>query len=244
MSRTQILALGVDKVTMAEAVDRCLAWIEGDQPRLIVTPNAEHVYQAVQDPAFAAIENGADLVIPDGIGVLMASRILGDPVPEKVAGVELSTNLIAAMSERGRGSVYLLGGRPEVVTEAARRLKERFPGITIAGHQHGYYKPDEEAAVIAAIAAARPDLLVVGMGMPRQEQWLAAHLRETGAKLGIGAGGTIDVWAGAAPRAPEWMIKSNLEWLFRVVKLGRYSRSLPPLAKFMLLVMAQKVRGR
>lgn len=244
MSRTQILALGVDKITMAEAVDRCLAWMGGDQPRLIVTPNAEHVYQAVQDPAFAAIENSADLVIPDGIGVLMASRILGDPVPEKVAGVELSTNLVSAMSQRGRGSVYLLGGRPEVVAEAARRLKERYPGITIAGHQHGYYKPEEEPAVIAAIAAARPDLLVVGMGMPRQEQWLAAHLRETGAKVGIGAGGTIDVWAGAAPRAPEWMIKSNLEWLFRIVKLGRYSRSLPPLAKFIMLVVAQKVRGR
>lgn len=244
MNRTQILALGVDKVTMAEAVDRCLAWIDGDQSRLVVTPNAEHVYQAVQDPAFAAIENGADLVIPDGIGVLMASRMLGDPVPEKVAGVELSTNLIAEMSKRGRGSVYLFGGGPEVVAEAARRLKERFPGITIAGHQHGYYKPEEEPAIIAAIAAAHPDLLVVGMGMPRQEQWLAAHLRATGAKVGIGAGGTIDVWAGAAPRAPEWMIRSNLEWLFRIVKLGRYSRSLPPLAKFMLLVMAQKVRGR
>ncbi|MDF2627190.1 MAG: putative N-acetyl-mannosamine transferase [Symbiobacteriaceae bacterium] len=244
MSRTQILALGVDKVTMAEAVERCLSWAEGDQPRLIVTPNAEHVYQAVKDPAFAAIENGADLVIPDGIGVLMASRILGDPVPEKVAGVELSTNIIAAMSNRGRGSVYLLGGRPEVVAEAARRLKERFPGITIAGHQHGYYKPDQEPAVIAAIAAARPDLLVVGMGMPKQEEWLAAHLRETRAKLGIGAGGTIDVWAGAAPRAPEWMIKSNLEWLFRIVKLGRYSRSLPPLFKFMAMVAAQRMRGR
>ncbi|HYF79893.1 MAG TPA: WecB/TagA/CpsF family glycosyltransferase [Symbiobacteriaceae bacterium] len=244
MSRTQILALGVDKVTMAQAVDLCLTWTDGDQSHLVVTPNAEHVYLAVQDPAFAAIENGADLVIPDGIGVLMASRILGDPVPEKVAGVELSTNIIAEMSKRGRGSVYLLGGRPEVVAEAARRLKERFPGVTIAGHQHGYYKPDEEQAVIAAIAAARPDLLVVGMGMPKQEQWLAAHLRETGAKVGIGAGGTIDVWAGAAPRAPEWMIKGNLEWLFRIVKLGRYSRSLPPLAKFILLVMAQKVRGR
>lgn len=244
MNRTHILAIGIDKVTMAEAVESCLAWVDGDKPRLIVTPNAEHVYRAVHDPEFAAIENSADLVIPDGIGVLMASRILGDPVPEKVAGVELATNLLAAMSNRGRGSVYLLGGKPEVVAEAARRLGERFPGVTVAGYQDGYFKPDAESEVVAAIRRAKPDLLVVGMGMPRQEIWLARHLPETGAKIGIGAGGTIDVWAGAAPRAPQWMIKSNLEWLFRIVKMGRYSRSLPPLAKFMGLVVLQKVRGR
>ncbi|HWH68532.1 MAG TPA: WecB/TagA/CpsF family glycosyltransferase, partial [Candidatus Sulfotelmatobacter sp.] len=197
-----------------------------------------------KDPEFASIINGADLVIPDGIGVLMASRMLGDPVPEKVAGVELSTNLVEAMSRRNRGSVYLVGARPEVVAEAARRLKERFPGITIAGFQHGYFKPEEEPGIIAAIRSARPDFLVVGMGMPRQEKWLHQHLEELGAKVSIGAGGTIDVWAGAAPRAPEWMIKSNLEWLFRIVKLGRYSRSLPPLFKFVGLVAAQRMRGR
>lgn len=243
MSRTQILNIGIDKVTMPEAVERCLTWTDGEQPRLVVTPNAEHAYMAEKDPEFASIINGADLVIPDGIGVLMASRMLGDPVPEKVAGVELATNLVAAMSQRGRGSVYLLGARPEVVAEAARRLTERFPGITV-GHQHGFFQPEDEPAVIAAIQAARPDFLVVGMGMPRQEKWLHRHLHELGAKVSVGAGGTIDVWAGAAPRAPEWMIKSNLEWLFRIVKLGRYSRSLPPLVKFVGMVVAQKMRGR
>lgn len=244
MSRTQILTIGVDKVTMQEAVALCLAWTDGDQPRLVVTPNAEHAYMAEKDPAFASIINGADLVIPDGIGVTMASRILGDPVPEKVAGVELATNLLAAMSERGRGSVYLLGAKPTVVAEAASRVQKRFPGVTIAGYQHGYFKPEEEPAVVAAIRAARPDFLVVGMGAPRQEKWLHQYLGELGARVAIGAGGTIDVWAGVAPRAPEWMIKTNLEWLFRVVKLGRYSRSLPPLFKFVGMVVAQKVRGR
>ncbi|HYF93307.1 MAG TPA: WecB/TagA/CpsF family glycosyltransferase [Symbiobacteriaceae bacterium] len=244
MNRTRILAIGIDKVTMSEAVDRCLAWIDEEKPRLVVTPNAEHAYMALKDSEFASIINGADLVIPDGIGVLMASRMLGDPVPQKVAGVELSTNLIAAMSGRGRGSVYLLGARPEVVAEAAHRLKERFPGVTVAGFQHGFFKPDEEPAVVAAVRAARPDFLVVGMGMPRQEKWLHHYLGELGAKVAIGAGGTIDVWAGAAPRAPQWMIKSNLEWLFRIVKLGRYSRSLPPLFKFVWLVAAQRMRGR
>ncbi|HWI61035.1 MAG TPA: WecB/TagA/CpsF family glycosyltransferase [Symbiobacteriaceae bacterium] len=244
MSRARILAIEVDKVTMSEAVGRCLAWVDGEGSHMVVTPNAEFAYAATKDPEFASILNGADLVIPDGIGILMAARLLGDPVPEKVAGVELSANLIGAMAKRGRGSVYLLGARPEVVAQAAQRIQERFPGITIAGYQHGYYKPEEEAAVISAIRAARPDFLIVGMGMPRQEKWLHQHLRETGAKVGIGAGGTIDVLAGVAPRAPEWMIKSNLEWLFRIVKLGRIGRSLPPLIRFVGKVAVQKVRGR
>lgn len=244
MSRARILAIEVDKVTMSEAVARVLAWIDGEGSHMVVTPNAEFAYAATKDPEFASILNGADLVIPDGIGILMAAQMLGEPVPEKVAGVELSTNIVEAMSQRGRGRVYLLGARPEVVAEAARRLKERFPGVTIAGYQHGYYKPEEEAAVVAAIREARVDYLVLGMGMPRQERWLHRYLRETGAKVGIGNGGTIDVWAGAAPRAPEWMIRSNLEWLFRIVKLGRIGRSLPPLIKFVGKVAVQKVRGR
>lgn len=243
MSRAQILTIGIDKVTMSEAVERCLAWTEGEQSHLVVTPNAEHAYMAKHDPAFASIINGADLVIPDGIGILMASRILGDPVQEKVAGVEMATHIVKAMSDRGRGRVYLLGAKPEVVAEAARRLRERFPGVDVDYH-HGYFQPSEEPGVIAAIRAAKPDFLVVGMGAPRQEMWLHQHLQETGAKVGVGAGGTIDVWAGVAPRAPQWMITSNLEWLFRIVKLGRYSRSLPPLVKFVGLVVAQRIRGR
>lgn len=244
MSRVQVLALGVDKVTMEEAVARCLAFIEGDRPRLVVTPNAEIAYAARQDTALAKVLNGADLVVPDGIGVVVATRILGDPVPEKVGGVDLATNLLAALSQQGRGRVFLLGTRPEVVAEAARRLAERFPGITVAGYRDGYFTTEEEPAVVAAIRDAQVDVLFAGMGSPKQEVWLSEHLAELNAKVSIGVGGTLDVWAGAARRAPDWMIRANLEWLYRIVKFGRYGRSLPPLIRFALAVAASKVRGR
>lgn len=244
MSRSQILAIGVDKVTMTEAIARCLAFLEGTQPRLVVTPNAEIAYAAAHDPALAAVINGADLVIPDGIGVVMASRLLGDPVPEKVGGTDLSTHLLRELSQRGQGRVYLLGTRPDVVAEAARRIETNYPGVRVVGYHDGYFGPEQEAAIIREIREARADLLFAGMGSPRQERWLSQHLTELNAKVSLGVGGTIDIWAGAARRAPEWMIKANLEWLFRVVKFGRYSRSLPPLAKFVLAVMAHRMRGR
>ncbi len=243
MSRVRILAIGVDKVTMGEAVARCLDFVRSGRPHLVVTPNAEITYAATRDPELAGIINGADLVVPDGAGVVLASRILGDPVPEKVAGVELSTNLVAELS-RMNGSVYLLGTRPEVVQVAAHRLKERFPGLAEVYFHHGFFKPEETEAVVAGIRAKRPQALFVGMGAPRQERWLARHLQALGVPVCIGVGGTLDVWAGVASRGPEWMVRANLEWLYRVVKMGRYGRSLPPLVKFMLKVMAQRVWGR
>jgi len=131
-----------------------------------------------------------------------------------------------------------------VVAEAARRLAERYPGITVAGYRDGYFSPAEEADVVAAIRAARADVLFVGMGSPKQERFLSRNLDRLNVKIGMGVGGTLDVWAGAARRAPDWMIRANLEWLYRIVKFGRYGRSLPPLFKFMLAVLVTRVRGR
>lgn len=244
MSRVRILSIGVDKVTMREAVDRCLAFIDQGTPHLVVTPNAEIAYAASKDPELEALINSADLVIPDGIGIVMASRLMGDPVPEKVGGADLSTNLLRALDARKQGRVFLFGTKPEVVAEAARRIGQQYPGVTVAGYRDGFFTPEDEPAILAQIKAAQPDVLFVALGSPRQERWLRKYLPETGAKVGIGVGGTIDVWAGAVPRAPKWMIKANLEWLFRIVKLGRYSRSLPPLFKFVLAVVGTRMRGR
>ncbi|HEY3368907.1 MAG TPA: WecB/TagA/CpsF family glycosyltransferase [Symbiobacteriaceae bacterium] len=243
MSRIQILTIGVDKVTLKAAEALCLRWMEDSRPRLVVTPNAEIGYAAYKNPDLAAVLNQADLAIPDGAGIVLASKVLGDPVPGKVAGVDLATCLLAALSQRG-GRIYLLGARPEVVSEAARRVAKQYPGLTIAGFRDGYFGQEEESKVVAEIRAANVDALFVGLGAPRQEFWLSQHLADLNAKVSLGIGGTLDIWAGAAPRAPKWMVKANLEWLFRIVKLGRYSRSLPPLIKFVLLVIAQRLKGR
>lgn len=243
MSRVQILAIQVDKVTMDEALQRCLSWVDGNEPKLVITPNAEIAHRAGTDPELARLINEADLVIADGIGIVWASKILGEPVPQKVAGIELVNGLLRALSNRGRGSVYLLGAKPEVVAESARRVAELYPGVTVAGYHHGYFGPDEEAAVVARVADARPDVLVVGMGAPRQEKFMDRYRHQLGAKVSFGAGGTIDGWAGVSPRAPQWMIRANLEWLYRIVRLGRVSRALPPLMKFGLAVVTRRLRG-
>lgn len=243
MTRTQILSIGVDKVTMQEALDRCLSFLGSMQPHLVVTPNAEITYAASKDPELAAILNGADLVIPDGAGVVLASRILGDPVPQKVAGADLATNLLHALHIRRRGRIYLLGTRLEVVAEAARRIARDYPGLHVAGYRDGFFRPEEETEVIQAIRSANVDILFAALGSPRQERWLSHNLKDLNARIAMGVGGTIDVWAGTAQRAPRWMIRANLEWLFRVVKFGRYGRSLPPLARFMLAVAASRLRG-
>ncbi|MFZ5815805.1 MAG: WecB/TagA/CpsF family glycosyltransferase [Bacillota bacterium] len=244
MSRARILSIGVDKVTMEEAVTRCLSFLDERAPHLVVTPNAEIAYSASKNPDLAAIINGADLVVADGSGILLASRLLRDPVPEKVAGADLATNLLAALNARRRGRIFLFGTRSEVVAEAARRLQRQYPGVKIVGYRDGFFKPEEVPEIVAFIREARPDVLFVGLGSPRQEQWLHKYLPELGVRLGMGVGGTIDVWAGAAARAPEWIQRLHLEWLFRIVKFGRYGRSLPPLIKFVLVVLWKRMRGR
>lgn len=244
MSRVRILSIEVDKVTLAEAVDRCLAFIDEGTPHLVVTPNAEIAYHASQNPELTAIINGADLVIPDGSGIVLASRILGDPVPEKVGGTDLATNLLKELNARKKGRVFLFGTRPEILAEAVRRIGRDYPGVTIAGYRDGFFKPEEEPAIVEAIREAGADVLFVALGSPRQERWLHKHLPAVGVKVGMGVGGTIDVWAGAVPRAPQWMLKAHLEWLFRMVKLGRVGRSLPPLVKFVLAVTGKRMRGR
>lgn len=227
-----IFGVRVDKVNMQEALSRCMEFVHTGSPHLVVTPNAEILYRARHDPELAAIINGADLVVADGAGVVLASRWLGDPVPGKVAGVELAEHLMEALGRQG-GSVFLLGTRPEVVTEAARRLPQRYAGLRVVGSRDGFFQPDEEPRILGEIKAAAPDLLLVALGSPRQERWLHNHLPALGVPVGIGIGGGIDIWAGAVPRAPRWLIRANLEWLYRIVKFGRYSRSLPPIAKFL-----------
>lgn len=240
--RVQILAIGVDPVTMEQAVARCLDFLAEERPHLVVTPNAEIAYAASKDPSLAAILNDADLAVPDGIGVVMASRMLGQPVPEKVGGADLATSLMKALDARGTGRVFLFGTRPEVVAEAARRLQAQYPHVSLVGFRDGFFKPEEEPAIIEQIRAAQADLLFVALGSPKQERWLHQHLPALGVRLGMGVGGTIDVWAGAVPRAPEWMLKANLEWLFRIVKLGRVGRSVPPLVRFVFAVLGGSLR--
>ena len=223
--RVDVLGVAFDSVTMDEAVERALELLERDGPHLVVTPNPEIVQRANQDPEFADILARAGLVIPDGIGVIYAAKILGRPLKARVPGSDLAAALMRRMAGTGK-RLFLLGAEPGVAEQAAVNLQAAYPGLVVCGFHDGYFKEDEP--VVRAIREARADVVFVCLGAPKQEKWIAAHGGEAGAKLYIGLGGALDVFAGKVERAPERMQKMGLEWLYRLVKqpsrIGRMAK--------------------
>lgn len=240
--RIDILGCPVDVLTMETAVERVAEHVGQQQPCQVVTANAEILYMAQHDPGLFLTLHDADLVTADGAGVLLAARILGQSLPERVAGVDLVHSL-AQYAVRAGWRFYLLGAEQEVLTAAIERLEVLYPGVQIVGSQHGYFGPEENDALIENIKASQPDILLVAMGAPKQDQWLHDHLTRTGATVGIGVGGTFDIIAGTVPRAPLWMQRLGLEWLFRLwLQPSRWRRTLL-LPKFVWAVLWQRLRG-
>lgn len=241
MARISVLGTGVDPVSMAQALARAEALIGRGQPSMVVTINPELVMHAQRDTALARALDRADLVVPDGIGIVWAARILGHPVPERVPGVELTEGLIQRAAARGY-RVYFLGAAPGVAEEAARRLTARYPGLAVAGTHHGYFKPEEEAAVVAAVRRVRPHILLVALGAPRQELWIARHLHQCQAALALGVGGSLDVFAGRVQRAPRWVQAVGLEWLYRLVRQPARAGRMLALPRFAARVLLDAAR--
>ncbi len=239
----ELLGVSIDRVTFDAAVERAVRLATARQGSLAVTANAELVWAATRDAELRTILNRADLVVADGAGVVWASRVLGEPLPQRVAGYDLMLGLLAAAAERGY-RVYLLGGRPGVALRAAAVARERYAGLRVVGTAHGYFGPEDEPAVRAAIARARPHLLFVGLGAPRQEKWLACNLPALGVGLAMGVGGSLDVLAGVRRRAPDWMIRANLEWLYRLLREPRRIGRQLALPRFALAVLAARRRRR
>ena len=223
--KIDVMGVLFDNVTMEQALDRAETLMEAKASAYCVTPNGEIVWEAMQDPAFRSILNEADLVLPDGASVVLGSRILERPLQEKVAGIAFAEALVQRMAARG-GRLYLLGGRPGIAEKAAENLTAKYPGLVICGTADGYFR--DEAAVVEQVRKAEPDVLFVCLGAPKQERFMAAHRRELQTGLMIGLGGSLDGFAGVVTRAPQWMIRCNLEWLYRLMKepsrLGRMMR--------------------
>lgn len=237
-----ILGVRVDDVTLAEALDLAARWLEQDRPRLVVTPNAEFVMRARWDQAFRKVLNSADLAIPDGFGVVWASRVLGNPVREQVPGTDFAEGLVRLAEDRYR--VFFLGAGPGVAEAAARCLAAKYPGLRVAGAYPGSPHPEADAEVLAVLDRARPiDILLVAYGAPKQEFWLARNLGRVGAKLGIGVGGAFDFFSGRVPRAPYWVRRAGFDWAFRLaVQPWRWRRQLA-LPAFALRVLWQRLAG-
>lgn len=217
MSTVSILGLPIRNVTMEEAVQDVSRFFEERSSRIVVTPNAEILQSYTKDPKVKDALMQADYVIPDGIGVIIAARKLKTPLKEKVAGVELAAHLIERSAAEGK-RVYFLGAKPGIAQKAKENFLEKHPDLQVVGLRDGYFKPEEEPAIIEEINGLDVDMLFVCLGAPRQEIWMSEHRTDLKVGVMLGLGGSLDVFAGAVKRAPKWMIRLGLEWLYRICK--------------------------
>ena len=245
--RVRILGVEVDAVTMAEAVATIDETIDarrghGGLPLQVATVNPEFVMLARRDSAFRRALKGAGLETPDGVGLMLAARILGHRLPSRVTGVELVRNLAATAVGRG-DRVFFLGAAPGVGAAAAAALALEYPGLPIAGEFGGVPGEEGDAETVAAVRAAGSDIVLVAYGAPGQELWLERNLEVCGASVGIGVGGTFDYLAGRVKRAPAWMRRIGLEWLYRLAQQPSRARRMAVLPVFLLLVIRQRLMG-
>ncbi len=210
-----ILGANIHMVTMEEAEKQAMALMETDECSVLYTPNSEIILYASNNPDFMTKLNSADLTIADGIGVVYAAKMLNKPLKERVAGYDLVCRLFKDMAAQGK-SVYLFGSKPGVAEEAAKTITANNPGIVIAGTSDGYFK--DENPIIEKINEAKPDLLMVCLGFPKQEEWIYNNRGRLNARLVIGAGGSLDVLAGTVIRAPKFFCDHGLEWFYRLIK--------------------------
>lgn len=237
--RIDVLGVGFDNVTMEEAVARGLDLIHSDGTHYVVTPNPEIVEVCRESQQAMSAVNGADLVIADGIGVVKGAAMLGTPLKQKVPGIEFAANLMEKMASEGL-SLFLLGAKPGVAETAAARLQEAHPGLRIAGFHDGYFQ--EDAPVVEEIRASGADVVFVCLGAPKQELWMAKNGEATGAKLLCGLGGSLDVFAGVAERAPKFWSDHGLEWFYRLCKEPKRIGRMMKLPLFLVHVKQEKRR--
>ena len=243
MSKIRILNTEIDKLTQSDALSRIGAMIEEQTPHYIVTANAEIAYMAYHDEKMQQAVNGADMVTADGSGILWAAKQLGDAMPERVTGIDLVYAICKESAVKG-WKIYLMGSAEGVAQKAAHRLMLDYVGCNIVGTHHGFLKEKAvEQALIEDIKAKQPDVLLVGMGAPRQEYWIIDHMEELGVPVSMGIGGSMDVISGELKRAPKWMQKMSLEWLYRLIKQPSRIGRMMNLPKFMLAVKRSKKQG-
>lgn len=224
---------------MPEAVAAVEYYMDARAGVTVATANAEMIMRATKDAALRDVLAAAALVVPDGAGTVWAARHLGHAMPERVAGYDLVQELLRRAPAAHR-RVYFFGSAPGVAEKAKAKAEQLYPGIKIVGVRDGFFSADMNDAIISDIRTARPDLLLVALGVPKQEKWIHEHLAALGVPVAIGVGGTLDVMAGVMKRAPRWMQKAKLEWLFRGMLQPKRAGRLLALPKFVLKVHAAR----
>ena len=239
--RIDVLGVGFDDFSVEQAVGYAYDTITGDNRGYVATPNPEIVWMARRDAALRAAINDASLVLPDGIGVILGARILGTPLRSgRVPGIDFAAALFEKMAQSG-GAAFLVGAKPGIAEEAGQKLEEKFPGLRIVGVADGYFTDDEP--VIEKINSAQPDLLLVCLGSPKQELWMAKHIGRLDVKICAGLGGSLDVFAGRVKRAPDFFQKFGLEWLYRLFREPSRIKRMAKLPLFVFAAVWKRVRG-
>lgn len=235
--RVNVLGVGFDNITMEQAVAEGMRLMETEGMHYVVTPNPEIVELCREDAEAMEIARNADLVIADGIGVIYGAKILGTPLKERIPGVEFAQRLMERMAKNGK-TLFLLGAKPGVAEEAARRLRIKYPGLQIVGAHDGYFKEDE--VVVKEIRESGADVVFVCLGAPKQEKWIVKNGEATGAHLLLGLGGCLDVFSGTVQRAPEIYQKLGMEWVYRALKNPSRAGRLVKIPLFLAHVVGEK----
>lgn len=240
IERISFMGLQIDKLSLDETLDVIEDFIHSRKPHQIVVLNAAKVVKARNNKKLRDIILSADLIGPDGVPLIWVSKLLGDPLPGRVNGTDLMERLVELSNRRGY-SIYFFGAKQEIVEKVVKIYSEKYPNLKIAGFRNGYFSPDEETQIVEEIRNAHPDILLIAMSTPMKEEWESRNLQHLNVPVCHGVGGSFDVIAGLVKRAPVWMQKTGLEWLYRIYQEPKrmWKRYLVTNTLFILLVILE-----
>ena len=240
MKQVEILGVTFDGMGLEEVLSVFCGYLKTFCNHVVTTPNPEMVMRALRDPDFKKVLCEADLRLPDGVGIVLASKFLGNPVPRKLGGCDTVMSFFDAIKSEGR-AVYLLGAQPGVAAAAGKNLETTYPGLRVVGARDGYFKPEEEPGIINEINACKPDILVLGMSMIKQESFALKYKDALNARIIFCLGGSIEVFAGETKRPPRFMRRIGLEWLGRLIIQPKRIKRMADLPRFMSAVISAKI---
>jgi len=243
--RIKLFGCYIDNLTMDEVLRKIDGFIRSGRPHQNVVVNANKIVLALKDRQLRDIINNCDLIGVDGVPLIWASRILGSPLKERINGTDLMERLIERAHQK-KYSLYLLGARQEIVCNVVKKYQGLYPDLKIAGFRNGYWKPEEEEAIVDAVRDSGADILFIGFGSPRKEVFLRKYLERMRVPFVMGVGGSFDAVAGSTRRAPLWMQRNGLEWLFRLMREPRrlWKRYLVGNSIFIYIVFKEFIKMR
>ncbi len=239
MERKKVLDVYVNDISVEDAVNQIVEWSREDGCHQIVTADAYMANLANVDPDFRSLMNSADLVTPDSSGIILASRLSGDPISRKASGCVIAEQLCRVSGRQGL-RIFFFGASEKANAGAVENMLSKYPDLQVAGRRNGYFDPAESPAIAREIRESGANVLLVALGIPKQEYWIREYLPDTGAKAAIGIGGTFDVMSGNVKRAPVFLQNLYLEWLYRFLQAPKKSYKLGCLPGFFLKVLLNR----